>query len=631
MTRRSAALGAAIALGVLAAGLALVLLMRATLAGWIAVRTLASLGIPAELTVTQVGARGGVLAPLRVEVGETLLLSAERVALDWSWRGLRAGRVEHVTATGVRVEGSVALPELAAAAEEESEPFEIALPALPTRSATLRDVRVELDTSKGRVSLRGGGAALFANAAVAGSFTLAGDTPYGPIEARVDLAGTREAPEARFDVSGTPRSDALPVPLEAPLHATGRLHPDASGAPRWQTALTLPFFEWPELVRFEEIAVEAEGDRATLRAKLHAARAIDLREPPLLAPVSLDLELHGPFDALAFSGRSRTQDGGYTCELSGTLQPFAREARVSFRLPETQVGEKTRQPPRVSPRIGAIVQQARGFVGANGLAHFAQGELSWQADVAFRELDLRTTAATLRGLTGAVTFMGPPFATPPGQLVSIAAIEDPLPLANGLIEFQLTREGAVALASAVFAVAKGQLSASGLLPLDAQERSIELAAKDLDVATLLEALPFAALSGTGTLEGTLPLRQRGTNVRIENGQLRATRPGVLRYRAEVGSAAAAEQQSQLGVVFGALENLEYETLELGVSGDTAQELNVAVRVVGRNPNFENGRPVHLNVNVEAQLGDLVKVGQAAYRVPGEVEERVKRILDQEKR
>jgi hypothetical protein len=277
------------------------------------------------------------------------------------------------------------------------------------------------------------------------------------------------------------------------------------------------------------------------------------------------------------------------------------------------------------------VQQAKGHLGAKGNARFENGKLRYTADVALRDVDARAGAATLRGVTGAVRFEGPPLATPPGQLLSIAAIEEPLPLANGLVEFQLMPDGAVSLASAVFSAAKGTLSASGLLPVDAQERSVELVAKDLDVTSLLAALPFDALSGTGTLEGSLPLKQRGARVRIENGTLRATAPGVIRYRPVAGSEAVAEQKSQLGTVFGALEDLHYETLELDVSGDTAEELDLAVRIAGSNPNFQNGRAVHLNVNVEARLGDLVKAGQAAYRVPGEVEERVRRILDREKR
>lgn len=630
--RRRAAWIAAALLLALALAAAVAVAARKAIAEWYAVRALAQRGYDASLDVTQLGARGAVIAPLRVAAPGFPSVDADRIELDWSFAGLRAGRVAALRAQGVRVQGELELPGFGAAAgaEAEEEPaLRFALPALPVDALQLDDLALEVDTAQGHFSLKGGGAASLAGPELSGEIALAGDTPYGALEAKLALAGTHDAPEARFDVSGKPSGAKVPLAIEAPLHATGSLHGDASGAARWQAALTLPFLELPELARLEEIALEAEGDAKALRGKLRVARAIDVRKPALLAPVSIELDFDGPFEALPFRGRGRTLDGGWTCELRGTFEPFERSARVTFRVPETQVGEKKRQPPRVSPRIGAWVQQAKGFLGATGSARFAKGKLDYQADVAFRELDLRASGATLRGLTGAVTFTGPPLATPPGQLVSIAAIEDPLPLANGLVEFELKPES-IALERAVFAAAKGQLSASGLLPLDAAERSIELVAQDLDVTTLLAALPFDALSGTGTLAGTLPLRQRGARVRIENGALRATVPGVIRYRPNAGSEAATKQQSQLGVVFGALEDLHYETLELDISGDTAEELDVAVRVVGRNPNFQDGRPVHLNLNVEARLGDLVKVGQAAYRVPGEVEERVKRILDREK-
>jgi hypothetical protein len=215
--------------------------------------------------------------------------------------------------------------------------------------------------------------------------------------------------------------------------------------------------------------------------------------------------------------------------------------------------------------------------------------------------------------------------------VAVAAIEGGLPLADGLVAFELTRDGVLRLESARFALAGGRLRASGDLALAGTERALSLAAEGLDVETLLASLGFEGLSGTGTLEGTLPLRQRGPRLSIDGGRLRATAPGVLRYRADAGSAAAAGQDQRLATVIGALEDLHYDELELQISGDTDDELSVKVHARGRNPGYQQGRPVVLNLDVQARLADLVRAGQAAYRVPAEVEERVERALDPEKR
>jgi hypothetical protein len=623
--RRAAWIAGALLLAVVAAAL-LAFTQRRALAEWYAVRALASRGIAASLAIPELGARGGVVQPLRLELPGMPPLEAARVELGWTLGDLLGGRVRRVVVEGARIQGRVELPDLAGAPEtaEAASPF--VLPVLPMDELELTDVAIDVDTAQGHFALAGDGKFSFAADQLAGAFRLAGDTPYGIAALELALEGTPDAPAARFDLKTDAKTAKLK--LEA-LRLEGRLHTDESGAPRWQAHGALPFFDLPELARLEQIAVEAEGDTRSARGKLRVARAIDVRKPALLAPLALELDFEGPFDAVAFTGRAQTEDGAVRATLSGTLSPPERSAKLSFRVPETEL-TRQRQPGSLSPWLAEVVEQARGHIGATGNARFENGALRYEADVAFREVDARLTAATLRGVTGAVTVTGPPLSTPPGQLLSIAAVEEPLPLANGLVEFQLTRDGAVALERAVFSAAKGTLSASGRLPLDAQERSLELIAADLDVTSLLAALPFDALSGTGTLAGTLPLRQQGARVRIENGALRATTPGVIRYRPVAGSEIAAEQNAKLGTVLGALEELHYDSLELDVSGDTAEELQLAVRVSGNNPNFQQGRAVRLNVNVEARLGDLVKVGQAAYRVPGEVEERVKRILDREK-
>ena len=52
-----------------------------------------------------------------------------------------------------------------------------------------------------------------------------------------------------------------------------------------------------------------------------------------------------------------------------------------------------------------------------------------------------------------------------------------------------------------------------------------------------------------------------------------------------------------------------------MDGDTRGEVNVAIQLGGFNPNFQRGRRVELNLNVEARLADLLRAGLVAYRVP----------------
>jgi hypothetical protein len=79
----------------------------------------------------------------------------------------------------------------------------------------------------------------------------------------------------------------------------------------------------------------------------------------------------------------------------------------------------------------------------------------------------------------------------------------------------------------------------------------------------------------------------------------------------------------MGVLLTALEDFHYDRIELGLDGDLRGDMDVALHLRGSNPNLQGGRPVELNVNVDARLADLVSAGRASYRVPEIVEERLR--------
>jgi hypothetical protein len=139
------------------------------------------------------------------------------------------------------------------------------------------------------------------------------------------------------------------------------------------------------------------------------------------------------------------------------------------------------------------------------------------------------------------------------------------------------------------------------------------------------------LSGTGSLDGTIPVEQHGDDMRVVDGELHATAPGVIRYAGGEGAASLARKQPALAPVLGALENLQYDELTLTLSGGLADKMDVKVHIRGRNPNFQKGRPVVLNVNVEAPVGSLLRAGLTATSVPEEIEGQVQRFFDQEKK
>jgi hypothetical protein len=84
------------------------------------------------------------------------------------------------------------------------------------------------------------------------------------------------------------------------------------------------------------------------------------------------------------------------------------------------------------------------------------------------------------------------------------------------------------------------------------------------------------------------------------------------------------------VVLEAFENLELEKLELELDGDANGPIRLSLRVVGVNPEYQGGRPVHFNLNVESRLADLLRRSASAGGVPRAIEERLQRFSQPER-
>lgn len=150
--------------------------------------------------------------------------------------------------------------------------------------------------------------------------------------------------------------------------------------------------------------------------------------------------------------------------------------------------------------------------------------------------------------------------------------------------------------------------------------AIDLRLVELSLAEVL-ALEGDDISGTGRLDGTLPIRLLGNAASVEGGRIRAVAPG--------GSIRVSEQfrvpsgQPGLDFALRALHDFDYSQLEADVEYAENGDLQLAVRLRGRNPDVEGGRPIHYNLNVNENVPLLLKSLRLQDRVTREVERRVR--------
>jgi hypothetical protein len=245
-------------------------------------------------------------------------------------------------------------------------------------------------------------------------------------------------------------------------------------------------------------------------------------------------------------------------------------------------------------------------------------------DLALRDAAFTTRAARFRGVNGRVLLQGPsPWSTPPDQLVAAALTEVGLPLSDGLLRFQLLPSGSLNVASATFNMLGGEVRIPGPFDLGSARRTLALEVRALDLAEIAKASELKGFSGTGKLDGTIPLRLGDGEVRFEAADLHSTGAGgTIQYRRS-SDARSSKPRPEIVLALGALEDFRYEELRITLDGDVNQKVNAGLFIRGSNPNLQRGRTVEFNVKVEAPMSALLRTSLASYRLPDVVERKLR--------
>ncbi|WNB75077.1 intermembrane phospholipid transport protein YdbH family protein [Methylomonas koyamae] len=162
------------------------------------------------------------------------------------------------------------------------------------------------------------------------------------------------------------------------------------------------------------------------------------------------------------------------------------------------------------------------------------------------------------------------------------------------------REPELALKRARLAIFGGQLE---LVPdkfdISQMPLALTLKAQQIDLAQLLASLHYPQLSGTGSVDGELPLKLATGSIELQDGALRGTRPGTLRYQSPADDG---------NLAFQALRNLVYHRLQAQLNYQPSGDYRIGLRLEGHNPEVLSGHPLAFNLNISGQLPELLRRG-----------------------
>jgi hypothetical protein len=172
----------------------------------------------------------------------------------------------------------------------------------------------------------------------------------------------------------------------------------------------------------------------------------------------------------------------------------------------------------------------------------------------------------------------------------------------------------------------GQVNtAAAMLDLNSDKNRLVLNVHGIDIARLMKLEQKQGLRSTGTLNGTLPVIIGKDGISMTDGKLSAPPPyGVIQYTGNERVSALAKNNTNVALLLQALSDFRYNLLDAELDYAPDGQLQARVRLHGSNPELEGGRPVHLNINLEENIPQLLKSLQFADEISRQLEKGLQR-------
>jgi hypothetical protein len=158
------------------------------------------------------------------------------------------------------------------------------------------------------------------------------------------------------------------------------------------------------------------------------------------------------------------------------------------------------------------------------------------------------------------------------------------------------------------------------------DQTFTVKVEQLDLQQLLHLEQQQGIEGTGVLDGVIPVTLTPTGVQVRDGILEVRAPGgVLRYQPTPETAReVAPADLQLSLVLPVLSDFHYTVLTLGVQYEEDGTLKLRARLEGKNPDWQQGRPVHFNLTVQENIPALLKSLRVVQGIEQSFQERLQR-------
>ncbi|MFZ2871520.1 intermembrane phospholipid transport protein YdbH family protein [Zavarzinia sp.] len=422
----------------------------------------------------------------------------------------------------------------------------------------------------------------------------------------LSLAGNHVAADVlTASVEGPPGKAALTAgKLALDLPAAGGL-----GLELAAVAIDLPGLPWA----LSDAAISLRLTDAGLETTVTGAVLRNLQQPPLLIPVSLSGQAGLVGDTVEFSLKAAPLTlGNVTLDIAGRYDMASAALAATLALPPVRFASGGLQPVDISPRLGSMPGKISGGVGLSGKLTWQGGKLASDLALALDDLGFVGETASVSALNGTIRITRPwPLTTAPRQRVSATVSSGG---ESAVVEFtgQLLAKPALKVETVTIRAAGGTLTSGAFTAtLDRPAISTVIEVAHVDLAEVTRVLGLDGLSGTGFLDGRIPIEVAGDRLVLTDGALKAQGPGTLSYRPGNLPPQIAAAGREMELTLQALSDFHYDSLAIEFAKAAEGEGYVLLKMAGGNPVLLPGQPFNFNIRLEsnfARLADLVLLG-----------------------
>jgi hypothetical protein len=357
------------------------------------------------------------------------------------------------------------------------------------------------------------------------------------------------------------------------------------------------------------LAADLTWAEGRLAAEIAAAR-LTTRGGAALPPVSL-AGARADFDLTAEAGPGSAAK----LALKGSYDRTQGSATAALDLAPLTFRPGALQPAQLVPALGGLAEDVSGSLAAAGKLAWRDGALGGDVVLDLRGIGFTAGAAQVKGLAGALTFtrLWPP-ATAPRQRLAATVTAAGLPPMEVKATGELLAKPALRLEDLSLALAGGTIAAAPFT-LDPAAPRIDtaLAVAGVDLGALMALIGVDGLSGSGTLDGRVPVQASASSVAIAGGHLAARGPGVIRYQPKKLPDQLAAAGQSVALAMQALADFHYDSLSLDLDKSAEGEGTVLLHLRGANPAVLQGQVFQFNIRVESDFNRLAELALLSLR------------------